>query len=87
MRHEKAPPFRRASRTLSKAVHDYVHEHVNVYMGRPPDWSLTKDVVVDVHVLVDVDGFDSECLRSGQNPAPPSWGLPDTTRSAGGVLI
>jgi hypothetical protein len=25
---EKALPFRRAFRTLSKAVHDYMHEHV-----------------------------------------------------------
>ena len=31
MRPEKAPPFRRASRPLLKAVSDYEHVHVNVY--------------------------------------------------------
>jgi len=34
VRPEKAPPFRRASRLLLKAVHDYEHVHVNVYVGR-----------------------------------------------------
>jgi len=34
VRHEKALPFRRASRLLLKAVHDYEHVHVNVYVGR-----------------------------------------------------
>ncbi len=57
VRPEKAPPFRRASRLLLKAVHDYEHVHVNVYVGRGVNTPrpLTKPVVVDV--LVDVDGF------------------------------
>jgi len=57
VRHEKAPPFRRASRLLLKAVHDYEQVHVNVYAGRGVNTPgpLTKPVVVDV--LVDVDGF------------------------------
>ena len=55
VRHEKAPPFRRASRLLLKAVHDYEHVHVNVYVGRGVNTPgpLTKPVVVDVLV----DGF------------------------------
>ncbi len=35
VRPEKAPPFRRESRLLLKAVHDYEHVHVNVYVGHP----------------------------------------------------
>jgi hypothetical protein len=38
-------------RALSKAVHDYVHEHVNDQLW----W--TSHVDVDVLVLVHVDGF------------------------------
>ncbi len=43
---------------LLKAVHDYEHVHVNVFVGRDgmnTPGPLTKPVVVDV--LVDVDGF------------------------------
>ena len=44
---------------FNKAVH--VHEHVDVYVnvkdGVNTPWSLTKPVVVDVLVLVDVDRF------------------------------
>ncbi len=58
VRPEKAPPVRHESRLLLKAVHDYEHEHVNVYAGRGgmnTPGPLTKPVVVGV--LVDVDGF------------------------------
>ncbi len=55
MRPEKAPPVRHESRLLLKAVHDYEHVHVNLYVGRGVNTlgPLTKPVVV----LVDVDGF------------------------------
>ncbi len=57
MRPEKAPPVRHESRLLLKAVHDYEHEHVKVYVGRGVNspGPLTKPVVVEM--LVDVDGF------------------------------
>jgi hypothetical protein len=42
VRLEKAPPFRRTFRTLSKAVHVYVHEHVNVYVGRSPQLAVDE---------------------------------------------
>ncbi len=57
VRQEKAPPFRRASRLLLKAVHvhEHVHVNVNVYVGRGVNTPgpLTKPVVVDVLVAVD----------------------------------
>ena len=43
--------------------HEHEHEHVNVDVGRSRQCPLTKHVVVDVLVLVVVDGFDIPVAR------------------------